>query len=358
MEPSRRARPLFLARPSRRRTFASIVNHDIITIAGSAGGLSVLLRLAEELPGDLPASLFVAVHTVPGRYSHLEDLLSGRSRLRSSFPTHNQKLERGNIYIAPPDNHLLVRRGFMEVVRGPRENGHRPAADPLFRSAAAAFGPRVVGVVLSGYQDCGTAGMMSIKARGGVSVVQDPKSAEVPDMPRSVLDRVPVDHVVEPGELAALLTRLATTAVSERHLLQPDRAIRQLEGAAKGERAELVCPICQGVLTETALGEFVHFRCHVGHAFSLDSLVSEQNEEMERALWAAARALEESAALSRRLSQSARGELRRRYTERATSQCHHAELIREILLRGATAFRAEEQRPLSEDEPGGSRSTR
>src|SRR5205823_1545952 len=137
------------------------------------------------------------------------ELLSSRGPLPARHPLHEEKIEPGHIYIAPPDNHLLLRSGSMEVVRGPKENGHRPAADALFRTASAAYGARVIGVVLSGYQDCGTAGMMSIKARGGMSVVQSPESALVDEMPRGVIARVPVDHVVHPLELPGLLTRLA-----------------------------------------------------------------------------------------------------------------------------------------------------
>src|SRR5438067_9132194 len=170
------------------------MNHDTIVIGASAGGVEVLLKLAGALPADLPASIFLVIHTLPGHRSELPELLSRRGPLPARHPMHGEKIAPGHIYVAPPDNHLLLRQGSMEVVRGARENGHRPAADALFRSAAAAYGPRVIGVVLSGYQNCGTAGMMSIKARGGLAVVQDPETATAPDMPTSVIDKVPVDH--------------------------------------------------------------------------------------------------------------------------------------------------------------------
>ena len=160
------------------------MNRDVIAIGASAGGVEVLLDLAGALPGELPAALFVVVHQAPLQGDRLPELLSGRGLLPARHPLHAERIERGKIYVAPPDNHLLLRPGRVEVVRGPRENGHRPAVDALFRTASAAYGPRVVGVVLSGYQDCGTAGMMSIKARGGVSVVQSPESAFAPDMPK------------------------------------------------------------------------------------------------------------------------------------------------------------------------------
>jgi len=147
------------------------MNRDLIVIGASAGGVEVLLGLVAELPRDLPATILVALHSTPGFVSELPDLLTSRGKLPASHPIHNEEIKRGRIYIAPPDNQLLVRHGFMGVVRGPRENGHRPAIDALFRSASWAYGPRVIGVLLTGYQDCGTAGLMSIKARGGVAVV-------------------------------------------------------------------------------------------------------------------------------------------------------------------------------------------
>jgi two-component system chemotaxis response regulator CheB len=187
------------------------MNHDVIAIGASAGGFEVLFDMVGELPANLPASIFVVIHTRPTHASPLPELLSRRSRLPASHPLHDETISPGHIYVAPPDNNLLLRQGFMEVVRGPKENGHRPAVDALFRSASASYGPRVVGVVLSGFQDCGTAGMISIKARGGVSVVQAPESAVAPDMPRSVLANIAVDYVVHPRELASLLARLAST---------------------------------------------------------------------------------------------------------------------------------------------------
>jgi two-component system chemotaxis response regulator CheB len=309
------------------------MNRDIITIGASAGGLEVLLELSSRLPKDLPAAVFVVLHRAPGSSELLPELLSQRGRLIARHPLHDERIAPGTIYVAPADSHLLLRQGSVAVVRGPKENGHRPAVDALFRTASAAYGPRVVGVVLSGYQDCGTAGMMSIKARGGVSVVQSPESASAPDMPRNVLESVAVDHVVHPRELPDLLVRLASEPAGP--AVQPEQFVDQLEGALPGVPAAVVCPICQGVLTEAQPGVFEHFRCHVGHAFSMESLLREQSESLERALWAAVRALEESAALSLRLSASEQSELRHRFREKASTQAEQAELIRQILLHGA-----------------------
>lgn len=315
------------------------MNHDVIAIGASAGGVEVLLEMVEELPVSFPASIFVALHTMPKHVSPLPELLSKRGPLPASHPLDKERIAPGHIYIAPPDNHLTLRQGAMEVARGPKENGHRPAADALFRSASAIYGSRVVGVVLSGYQDCGTAGMMSIKARGGLSVVQDPETATAPEMPRSVLERVEVDYIVHPIELPGLLVRLASTPAPAE--IQPEGDIVKLDGGEPGAPAELVCPACDGVLTQAQARGFLQFRCHVGHAFSLESLVREQSEAMERALWAAVRSLEESAALSRRLAATDKSDMRQRFVEKAKTQDEQADLIRDILLRGTKLTRTD-----------------
>lgn len=308
------------------------MNHDVITIGASAGGIEILFELVADLPRELEASVFVVVHMLPGHASALPELLAERGPLAASHPLHGEPIRPGHIYVAPPDNHLMLRVGTMEVVRGPKENGHRPAADALFRSAATAYGPRVIGVVLTGYQDCGTAGLLSIKARGGLAVVQSPDTAFAPEMPESALARVPVDHVAMPRDLGALLGRLATTPVERPPL--PPAWIEPFEGRAPGAPAELTCPACHGVLTLTQVGGFEHFRCHVGHAFTLDALRDAQDGEIERALWSAVRALEESAAFNDRLVASASGRLRDVHAERAKTLQREAELVRDLLLHG------------------------
>lgn len=309
------------------------MKHDVIVIGASAGGMEVLLHLASELPANLPAAIFIVLHTSPEVPSALPELLSKRGPLPAHHPTHDEEIRVGHIYVAPPDNHLLLRPGRVEVVRGPRENGHRPAADALFRSASAAYGPRVISVVLSGYQSCGTAGMLSVKARGGVTVAQSPESAAAPDMPRHAIEQADVDHVVHPLELPGLLVRLVHTPTEDAK--DVDRVVNQLEGDELGDPVRLVCPLCQGVLTEAQAGKFEYFRCHVGHTFSLDSLVREQGEDLERTLWAAVRALEESSSLSGRLALSWKGDMHKRFAEKARTQARHADTIRQILLHGS-----------------------
>lgn len=304
------------------------MNHDIIVIGASAGGLEALLDIVPDLPADLPASLFIVVHSHAAFPSTLPEILSAHGKLPATHPVHGEPVRPGRIYVAPPDNQLYLRLGTIDVVRGPRENGHRPAVDALFRTASAAYGPRVVGVVLSGYLDCGTAGMMSITARGGIVVVQDPETAAAPDMPRHVLERVKVDHVARPLDMPGLITRLASTPAPAPR--EPDAPVKQLEAGIGTAVGEVVCPHCQGVMTEVEhLGEF---QCHVGHRFSLESLVREQGESLERALWSAVRALEEAAAMSRRLVISAKGDMASRFAEQARTYQVHAGVIRDVLL--------------------------
>src|SRR5215212_968855 len=181
---------------------------DIIVVGASAGGVEALTRLVKALPADLPASLFVVLHLPPDAHSALPTILNRRGQLWAVHPRDGETIEPGRIYVAPPDRHLVLHQGVARVVRGPRENGHRPAVDPLFRSAAAAYGPRVIGIVLSGTLDDGTAGLLAIKARGGVAVVQDPADALSPGMPENALENVPVDYQLAVDKMGLLLDRL------------------------------------------------------------------------------------------------------------------------------------------------------
>ena len=306
------------------------MNRDIVVIGGSAGAVSPLRETLKALPADLPASVFVVIHVAANRESVLPAILSAADSLPARHPLHGEKPEVGHIYVAPPDNHLMLEPGRISVVRGPRESGHRPAVDALFRTAAVAYGSRVIGVVLSGYQDCGTAGMMSIKARGGISVVQDPTSAEIPDMPRSVLDHSGADYSVPVAQLPSLLESLVRSP-SGGSMDQND-FIRQLEGAARGSPAQIVCPSCHGVVTQSQQNGFQYFRCHVGHTFTAETLLGEQHADLDRALWSAVRALEESSTLNQRISSQLTGEMKSRLAEKAASLRYDAELIREVIL--------------------------
>ncbi|MBK7862618.1 MAG: chemotaxis protein CheB [Archangiaceae bacterium] len=300
--------------------------HDIVVMGASAGGVEALGHVLAGLPEHLGAAVFTVLHMHPGWPSQLPQVFARSCRLPVDFGVHGEPIVTGRVYVAPPDNQLMVRGGRLQVMRGPKENGHRPSIDALFRSAASYCGARVVGVVLTGYQDDGTGGLISIKARGGLAVVQSPETAEASSMPQSVLDHVHADYVVPLGEMAALLTRLVAEPAGPELPLTGASALPEA-----GVPVELVCPVCNGSMTQADLEGYQAFRCSVGHVFSLDDVANEHSESVERALWAALRALEESAALSRRLTATSSGELRERHAEKARAQRQNAELIREII---------------------------
>jgi len=255
-------------------------------------------------------------------------------------------IQPGRIYVAPPDNHLLVEPDVVRVVRGPRENRHRPAVDPLFRSAAMAHGPRVVGVILSGTLDDGTLGMGIVKACGGITVVQDPKDALYPGMPQSALNNVEVDYCLPMTAIPPLIARLVHQAVEEAggHVtddLQQETEAIKLKGAVgsddqPGVPSVYACPECHGVLWELQEGRVLRYRCRVGHAYTADSLFADHNETLEDALWAALRALEENVSMARRLADHARKHdfeaTAQRFDKRAEENAIHAESLREVLL--------------------------
>ena len=323
--------------------------HEIIVIGASAGGVEALLQVVRELPLNLPASVFIVLHIPAQSPSLLPQILSRAGVLPATHPSDYQKIEHGRIYVAPADHHLLIERGYVRVVRGPKENRHRPAIDPLFRSAAVAYGPQVVGVVLTGSLDDGTAGLFAIKQRGGVAVVQDPKEAIYPDMPASALAHVAVDHCLPLAQIGPLLVRLAHDATFQEDVQPaPEEMMREVRVAAMetnplneheqvGVPSEYSCPECGGVLWEHHDGKLTRFRCRTGHAFSTESVLAEQSEKIEEALWVALKSLEENASLSRRMVKQAQQNGHRWLAERLETRVREAEqsaiLLREVLTK-------------------------
>jgi two-component system chemotaxis response regulator CheB len=310
-----------------------------------------MARLVAGLPRDLAAAVLV-VHHFPGNsVSALPNILQRAGHLPAMHAEHNQLIEPGQIYVAPPDRHMLVVRERIHLTRGPRENGHRPAIDPLFRSAARQLGARVIGVLLSGALDDGTVGIMAVKTNGGTAVVQDPDDALYRSIPESALQRVAIDHVLPVPEIAQLLTRLAREPVAIKegsHAMLPEDHERydpaevgtaDIEsGPLPGPPTALTCPDCGGAIWESVSGELVRYRCHVGHAYTADSMVSAQASVVEAALWTAVRALEEKAELSRRLADRSRrrglARLAGRYDEAVKNAEVGSDSIRQLLLSG------------------------
>ncbi|MDQ3444071.1 MAG: chemotaxis protein CheB [Chloroflexota bacterium] len=318
---------------------------SIVVIGASAGGIQALLEVIAELPANFAAPVFVVVHIGTGR-SVLPTLLSRGSVLQATHATHGERFEAGHIYVAPPDCHMLVREDRIELSHGPRENHSRPAIDPLFRSAARAHGNRVTGVILSGALGDGSTGLMTIKGHSGTAVVQDPDDAIVESMPVSALRLVEVDQVLTARGIGQYLASMPMPA-SVKHVvvgqeeeegatfIQDDFA-EQENDRRRGQLTMFTCPDCGGTLWQTADGPIAGFRCHVGHAWSLESLLGQKSEQLEAALWSSVRLLEERATLSRQTAVRIRGSgagpgRSGRVDDQAQVDEQRADAIRELL---------------------------
>jgi two-component system, chemotaxis family, protein-glutamate methylesterase/glutaminase len=288
---------------------------NIIVVGGSSGALPAL-EFISDLSPNFPAAIFIVLHVAPQGPSLLPNIIRGYSPLPVEHAHDGEAIEAGRIYVAPPDHHLILTRGLVRVVRGPKENRHRPSVDVMFRSAAEAYGPRVTAVVLSGLLDDGSAGLNAVRSRGGVAVIQDPKDAQFPDMPRNALDAAGADYCVARSDIATVLTKMATEEPAKKQMEAVSEARRRTSTAEvymdnfqqeqkHGKPSVFGCPDCGGVLWEIDDDKMLRFRCRVGHGLTAQSLLSAQSETLEEALWSALRALEEKAELSRRLMEHA-----------------------------------------------------
>ncbi|CAA9309232.1 MAG: Protein-glutamate methylesterase [uncultured Gemmatimonadetes bacterium] len=330
-------------------------------MGGSAGAVEGMSQIVAGLPAGLPAAVFVVVHFPAYSTSVLPRILTRAGPLRAVHPRDGDPIEHGTIYVAPPDHHLLVEEGRVRVARGPRENGHRPAVDPLFRSAARAYGARVTGVVISGNLDDGTAGLGAVRARGGAAIVQDPEDALHPGMPSSALNMVGADRILPLDQIAAALVELATTPVPPQeapvpHRLDTETGIAGMDPAAlqgderPGEPSGYSCPECHGSLFEIDEGHVKRFRCRVGHAYSVEALLAHQGDAVESALWTAMMALKERAALSRKMADRLRERGGARSAERFEQQAGEADvragIIQDVLRNLGLAAGQEAERTL------------
>jgi len=320
---------------------------NVVVIGASAGGVSSLTSLVRCLPAGLEAAVAVALHVPEESPSALPAILSREGPLRATHAVDAEPLQHGRIYVAPAGRHLLVKRRTLRSVNGPNENGHRPAVDPLFRTAARSHGRRTIGVVLSGSLDDGTAGLQSVKQHGGAALVQDPEEALFSGMPTSAIENVAVDFVGEVSALAReLVRRIAVLAADDSEtdmrddeadaldVVEMDRGTPHPNEWSAGP-SPYTCPECHGSLFERQDGTLMRFRCRTGHAYSQETLVASQSHGVETALWIALRALEENAALLHRLGDRAANRGLGRSTERFRSQASNIEararVIREAL---------------------------
>lgn len=340
----------------------SPTQRDLVVAGGSAGGVEALKRFVTALPADLPATVCVTLHLASGSTSLLPSILARRAAVRVRAAEDGAPLEHGVVYVSQPDSHLVVVDDHVMLGTGARENGNRPSLDVLMRSAAVARGPRVVGAVLTGMLDDGSAGLARVARYGGVALVQDPAEAEFPPMPRNALASTPLARALPLDALVQEVVRL----VSENRGAGPDvsgpereRDEAEVRGALGpsalpdrntiGLPTPYSCPDCGGVLNSVDELGLLRLRCRVGHAFSADTLMHSQGDTIADALWTALRALDERRETAERLSNQADG------TGRAWSRAHfrlRAEQARRSanVLREMLAERADAPRP--GEEPG------
>ncbi len=323
---------------------------DLVVVGASAGGVEALRQLLGGLPAGFPAAVLVVLHMPSTARSALPAILARASMLPVRRATDGDPLASGVVTVAVPDRHLLVVGNRIVLSRGPRENGHRPAIDVLFRTAARSAGPRVIAVVLSGALDDGAAGMIAVRARGGIGVAQNPEEAPYASMPLHAIEVGGADHVAGVDKMAALLGELVAAEIDDdvpppTGLMTAETAMADLDDDAlmgeerPGTPSGFGCPSCGGSLFTITEGGMERYRCRVGHAWSPEALVEEQTEAIEGALWMAMRALAERAALSQRMGQ--RAEQRGQFRSAQTFRLRHDEsqqaldLLRRLLDRGA-----------------------
>ena len=311
--------------------------HNVIVLGGSAGALRSLCSLLAEIPADLPAALMAVIHTTQ-KSSFLPEVLGRCSRMEVISPAPTAPLQTGRVYIAQPNRHLLVKSHCAVSWMGPRENRHRPAVDTLFRSAARVYRSRVIGVVLSGALDDGSAGSLAIKARGGTVIVQDPGEAMVSDMPANVLRDVKTDLCLPLAEIPQALIRIVNRSRPFKHRAPSVKECATLSVGIDDNEKEpqgFSCPECDGVLLEIKNGKEIQYRCHVGHNFSLESFSEAHADALERTLWVALRRLNEQRTIQENLGKGSSGNpaLRKRYQENAAAADRDIRLLHEILAR-------------------------
>jgi len=332
----------------------------IVVIGGSLGAITALKIILASLPKDFSAAILIVTHIGANR-SMLPEILQRISALPVRHATDGEPITAGRVLCAPPNEHLTVvtaqGRAYARLVHGPKENHCRPEIDPLFRSAATAFGADAIGVVLTGYLDDGTVGLQAIKARGGVAIVQDPAEAEAPDMPASALRYVDIDHKLGISEIGQALVELVSASVPHEHDTSPtpdwidienrltgrDSDMEDLEQI--GKPSSLTCPECNGALWEIRQSGPVRYRCHTGHAFTARVLEALQSDTVEDAIWGAIRALHEQERLCKKMSEKALEsgdqDAVAEYQAKATQAQAHSQVLRDVIASRALVIQGQ-----------------
>jgi two-component system, chemotaxis family, protein-glutamate methylesterase/glutaminase len=320
---------------------------DIIVIGGSSGAIDALQKIVCAFPAEFQAAVFIVVHLPTDAHSYLPSILTRAGALTALNPGDGDPVRPGHIYVAAPDHHMTLAAGRIHMRRGPRENRHRPAIDPLFRSASRTYGRRVIGVVLSGHLDDGSAGLYAVRSRGGLGIVQESGDAQAAGMPQHAWQYAGGDLVLPAREIGPKLVDLVNTPQEADVMSQgkgdgdvnfneQHREHASYPDQGNGTPSVFACPECHGVLWELHEGKMLRFECRVGHSYTAATLNEEMHGAAEAALWAAVRALEEKAAMSRRLANSADGPkgFVERLTEQAQADTTHAHAIRRMIFGG------------------------
>lgn len=322
---------------------------NVIVIGTSAGGVEALSGLLACLPADLDAAILVVLHLSPSAPSQLDRILARHTSLHVKIARDGDELVTRTVFTASADRHLMITDQGIRITRGPKESRVRPSIDVLFRSAAIAYGSRVIGVVLSGALDDGTAGLWTIKDRGGLAFAQDPDEASFASMPQSAIEHVQVDCV---GTLRELADRIVASVGDAVPAKQPDRdqverahteVAIALEGNGLaagimdlGPVSKYTCPDCHGVLVEITEGPLVRFRCHTGHAFSPASLMAEIDTEIDNGLWDAIRSVEERILLVRQIAtlqaEAGRPDMALKFERQADNTATRLQALRDLVL--------------------------
>jgi len=316
----------------------------VVVIGTSAGGLNALIKLISQLQDNFEAPILVVQHiSADATGNVLLDSLNKQSNLKCAHAVNGTKLAPGHLYLAPSDHHLMIDEDeHILVTKGAQENRSRPAIDPLFRSAAIVFKNNVIGIILTGYLDDGTAGMIAIKRCGGVCIVQDPKDAEYPDMPQNALNQVKIDYCLPIAEMGGLLYQLIARKPGPLKTIPNDiiieakiakRVLSDLPSVnALGEQVPFNCPGCGGVLWKVDKGPSMRYRCHTGHAYTSTTLVAEQTMKIEETMWTALRMFEERKNLLTTIAKEQTGPAAKSALERASISQVHIDRIKAILL--------------------------
>ncbi|WP_099902026.1 chemotaxis protein CheB, partial [Methylobacterium frigidaeris] len=323
-----------------------MANRDIVVIGGSSGATTPLRAILGALAPDLPAAIFVVLHIPARSLGVLATVTAAATHLPVRAATDGMAIQPGTVTLGVPDHHLILAEGRIRLGRGPRENMARPSIDPLFRSAAAAYGPRVIGILLSGLLNDGASGLEAIKSCGGITLVQDPADALADEMPRSALAALEVDLTLPAARIGDVLSDLVRDAAGPRLPVSPE--LRLEVDIAAGERVDsdvlrriadpspITCPQCGGVLSQVRDGKPLRFRCQVGHALSAEAVAKEQENAVDEAMRVALRIIEERAELVRRMAregrEAGRTAVSAMYEERAAEYRRYADTIRKAVL--------------------------